>query len=167
MTIIDTIEPIRFSVYGLAETQGSKNARTNGTRAWVVDGSAKKAKRHETWRAAVADAARSWQETNGQPGLIADVAVVVHLAFWLPKPASAPRRRRVWPIKARSGDVDKLARSVLDSLTHTIVADDSQVTVLIVTKDFGDPPRVDVWVEPIADDIAEVAVSWQPIGAAL
>lgn len=140
------IESLKFTVRGLAETQGSKAARHANGRAWVVDGSAKKAKRHETWRSAVADAAR---EAIGDRPLVSNVPVVVVLRFFLPRPASAPKTRRTWPIGARSGDVDKLARSVLDSLTNTVLGDDSQVVHLVVTKDFGDPPRV------------EVAVSWK------
>lgn len=142
----DTCDPVvQFTVVGLAETQGSKTARYANGRAWVVDGSAKKAARHKGWREAVADAARDARD--GAP-LIRGVPVTVALAFWLPTPASAPKRRRTWPIGARSGDVDKLARSVLDSLTNTVIADDSQVVNLHVTKDYGDPPRVEVTLTP-------------------
>jgi Holliday junction resolvase RusA-like endonuclease len=62
------------------------------------------------------------------------------------KPRSAPKRRRTWPIGARSGDVDKLARSVLDSLTGVLFHDDAQVVHLVVSKDYGDAPGVRVFV---------------------
>jgi hypothetical protein len=63
--------------------------------------------------------------------------VALRAEFRLPKPASAPKRLRTWPIKARSGDVDKLARACLDALTGVLFADDAQVISLMVTKDWA------------------------------
>lgn len=136
---------ISFAVVGHPETQGSKRAFARGGRAWVVEAGGKA---HADWRAAVADAAR-----QANPGELWDGPVSVALYFTLLKPASAPKTRRTWPIAARSGDVDKLARCVLDSVTHTILRDDSQVVSLWVEKDWGDPPGVRVVLVPITDDL--------------
>lgn len=79
--------------------------------------------------------------------------LAVRLVFALPRPASAPKTRRVWP-SGRVGDVDKLARSVLDSLTDAGVwHDDAQVVDLQVVKDYPGPDigqhvpgvRITVW----------------------
>jgi len=66
-----------------------------------------------------------------------DGPVAVQVTFSLPKPASAPRRRRTWPIKRRSGDLDKLLRGVLDALTDAGVwVDDAQVVEVIARKTY-------------------------------
>lgn len=128
---------IRFTVIGGPQTQGSKRAFARNGRAWVVEtGGAK----HKSWREAVASEARGALDGGG----LITGPVTLTLTFALPKPASAPKRRRTWPIGAHSGDVDKLARAVLDSLTGTVLRDDSQVVRLVVDKDWGDPPGVTV-----------------------
>jgi hypothetical protein len=61
------------------------------------------------------------------------------VTFSLLKSARAPKRRRIYPIGARSGDLDKLARSVLDALTGVVFKDDAHVTQLTASKDWGQP----------------------------
>ncbi|MGH9249435.1 MAG: RusA family crossover junction endodeoxyribonuclease, partial [Acidimicrobiales bacterium] len=63
--------------------------------------------------------------------------VAVALRFTLRRPASAPKRRRTWPIGARSGDIDKLQRAILDALTDVGVwKDDAQVVHVDAGKDY-------------------------------
>jgi len=63
--------------------------------------------------------------------------LTVVLAFALHKPKYAERGPRQWPIKKTAGDIDKLARAVLDALTDAAVfGDDGQVVRLIVEKDY-------------------------------
>lgn len=145
---------VELTVFGKAETQGSKVGRHAGGKTWLVEGSAAKAARHRSWRDAVAEEAQKWQHDHGVP-LIAD-PVVVTLRFFMPKPASAPKRRRTWP---KSGDADKLARSVLDSLTHTIIVNDNLVVGLLVVKDYGDPPRVEITLEVVPEELAGIGVA--------
>lgn len=133
---------IQLQVVGTPVTQGSKTAFVRGGRAVLVEGKGAGRQRHKDWRAAVAEEARAWQLEHGA-GLL-DGPLTVNLHFALTRPASAPKTKRTWPIKARSGDVDKLARSVLDSLTGTVMRDDAQVVRLTVTKDWGDPPGVTI-----------------------
>jgi Holliday junction resolvase RusA-like endonuclease len=129
-------EILTCRVVGVPVTQGSKTAfvvkaKNRPARAVVVD---VKAAPMRSWREAVRAtvAERLGAGWQPEPG-----PVKVTLLFALPKPSSAPKRRRTWPIGARSGDADKLARAVLDALTEAAVwRDDSQVVNLNVVKDW-------------------------------
>ena len=126
-----TIRPemvIRFQVHGLPIPQGS-------TRAWVVNGKpiiTSSAKGLTTWRRLVADVAQNYAPEEPWQG-----PVGIELHFGLPKPKSAPKRKRVWPDKRP--DLDKLTRAVLDALTYVVFADDSQVIEIQASKDYGAP----------------------------
>jgi crossover junction endodeoxyribonuclease RusA len=129
-------------VAGLPVTQGSK-------RAYVVNGRpvlTEHAGDHlKAWRYAIAaEGARVWP--LDRPLFAGPLSV--RLVFGLRKPASAPKTQRTWPVTARSGDVDKLARAALDALTGVIWMDDGQVVELRVSKDYG-PPGVEVEVRSV------------------
>ena len=48
------------------------------------------------------------------------------MVFTLPKPSSAPKRRRTWPM--RKPDLSKLARSTEDALVDAgLLADDARI----------------------------------------
>ena len=74
---------------------------------------------------------------------IHDGPVSVCMNFYLPRPRghfgklglrpSAPRHHLVKP-----GDVDKLARTVLDALTGVVYRDDAQVTTIEARKHYAD-----------------------------
>lgn len=131
---------LTFRVAGKPVTQGSATA-------FIVGGKYKPQRavvtstNNETlkpWREAVrstavdAIAAQHWTTYEG--------AVSVILAFALPKPQSAPKTRRTFPIGKRSGDGDKLTRAVLDALTDAGVwNDDAQAIRLVVAKDYPGP----------------------------
>lgn len=144
---------IELFVGGEPITQGSKTAimPKGATRPVVIEAGGPHRQKHAAWRTDVKAAAQRWQDEHhalhaGKPPLLTG-PLVVRVAFGMPRPASASKTERTWPIKARSGDVDKLARSVLDALTNVLFADDSQVVKLIVDKDWGDPPgaHIKVW----------------------
>lgn len=136
-----TAHPVVLSVHvvGTPKAQGSK-------RAFVVKGKGEDAKARavvvdarpgplKDWRGDVTAAVRT--AYGERPPVAGPVAV--RLVFALPRPASAPKTRRTWP-DGRVGDVDKLARSVLDSLTDAGVwHDDAQVVDLRVVKDYPGP----------------------------
>lgn len=130
---------IAFEVRGLPVTQGNKTAfpSRDGTRAFMREGRSNKANEgFHAWRHAIATEAR---HAAGDRPLLTGQPLQVVLHFRILKPASAPKTRRTWPIKARSGDIDKLARAALDAMTGVVFADDSEVVVLAVMKDWGDP----------------------------
>ncbi len=120
---------ISFSCAGLPATQGSKRAFVVKGRAVLTEAGGEK---HRSWREAVAAEARQVMVRCDLQPLAGPVVVVID--FLLPKPASAPKRRASWPIGARSGDIDKLCRSILDSLTSVVFGDDSQVVHLVAGK---------------------------------
>ncbi len=125
---LHTDTTIRFEVRGLPIPQGS-------TRAWVLHGKpviTSSAKGLATWRRLVADVAQNHAPREPWEG-----PVGIELHFGLPKPKSAPKRRRVWPDKRP--DLDKLTRAVLDALTYVVFADDSQVIDIRASKDYGAP----------------------------
>ena len=135
-------DSVSFTVRGLPVPQGS-------TRAFVVGGKpiiTSTAKGLSSWRRLVADVAQGYAPEAPWEG-----PVGVDLHFGIPKPKSAPKRKRVWPDKRP--DLDKLSRAVLDSLTYVIFADDSQVIELTASKDYG-PPGVTVEVRRIHQDVA-------------
>lgn len=79
-----------------------------------------------TWEQRVAtEAQRLAQERHTSKGC------AVTLRFRMPRPKSLPKRVQ---LMTRRPDIDKLARTVLDGLTGTILADDSQIVSLTASK---------------------------------
>lgn len=107
---------ITISVEGLPVPQGSKTIAKGGGKAWLRDANAARLK---PWRAKVAAAADTGESF--------DCPVVVFAVFYLPR----PKKPRWWAPAVKVGDVDKLARALLDGLTDGgLLADDSRVVDL-------------------------------------
>jgi Holliday junction resolvase RusA-like endonuclease len=74
---------------------------------------------------------------KNQHGLYADIPVRVDITITVPKPKTAPKRRRTWPITRSSTDIDHHARAVLDSLSASgVIKDDSHVIELAIRKTY-------------------------------
>ena len=121
---------MRVIVYGHPAPQGSKKfvgvAKSTG-RGILVESS----KRVKPWRQDVKAAAI--EARKGAAPL--DGPLRVRMVFTLPKPKSAPKRRRTYP--DRKPDLDKLCRSTLDSLVESgVIADDARVIELTLLKVF-------------------------------
>lgn len=117
-----------FWVDGKPTPQGSKSFKgIRGGKAIMVES----AKNLPTWRAQVqAAAAQAWE---AKPPL--DGAVAVELSFILPRPKSLSFRKPTPAATKRNGDIDKLARAVLDALTASaLIQDDAQVIYLLAEK---------------------------------
>lgn len=124
------VTELAFTALGIPATAGSHRAFVINGRARIVPANRKQ---------------RPWQETVHWAAIEAGCTPLsgplwAELTFRLPKPASAPKTRRIWPIGARSGDVDKLARACLDPLHGLAFADDSQIVRLTVVKDYIPTP---------------------------
>ncbi len=52
----------------------------------------------------------------------------------------------------RYGDIDNLAKAVLDALNGVCWQDDSQISDLHVTKNLADTPHIDIAIEEIKND---------------
>lgn len=104
--------------------------------------------RTRPWAAVVSDAAAQACPAVVHPR---GVPVQVQLAFYLPRPASEPKRRATAPV--RKPDLDKLTRLALDAMTGLVWTDDSQVAEVIARKAFveasGGQPRLEVVVDPL------------------
>lgn len=114
---------IRLVVRGTPAPQGSKSFKglSKKTGQAILVESSKKVR---PWRQDVKAAAEAWKSAAGAAPI--DGPVVVRMTFTLPKPASAPKRRRTYPM--RTPDLSKLARSTEDALTDAgIWQDDARV----------------------------------------
>jgi Holliday junction resolvase RusA-like endonuclease len=138
---------IELIVYGIAQPQGSKAARVVKGRAILTEGFGDGPRRRKAWREAVADQARAFQAVNRIPLLDGPLSLTVW--FYLPRPASLPKRVK-YPI--RKPDGSKLLRSVEDSLTGILVADDARFVDLFARKRFAEdgPPRVVIRIKEVA-----------------
>jgi Holliday junction resolvase RusA-like endonuclease len=111
---------ITILVYGSPAPQGSKKfvGLAKSGRGILTESS----KKVRPWRQDVKAAALTAR--NGAAPL--DAPVRVRMVFTMPKPASAPKRKRTFP--CRMPDLSKLARSTEDALTEAdIWKDDARV----------------------------------------
>lgn len=110
----------KLLVYGSPAPQGSKKfvGMSKAGRGILVESSKKVA----PWRQDVAAAARAVKE--GRPPM--DGNLVVRMIFTVPKPKSAPKKRRTYP--NTRPDLSKLARSTEDALVEAgLIADDARI----------------------------------------
>lgn len=101
------------------------------------------------------DRTKAWEESiQGQalqhrPEKLFEGALLLTLGFHLMRPKSAPKKRR-YP--DRRPDLDNLTKAVKDALNGVVWRDDAQIVAMLVYKQYGDPPRVEICVEE-ADDV--------------
>jgi len=111
---------MKIIVYGMPAPQGSKKfvGLAKSGRGILAESS----KKVRPWRQDVKAAALAVRD--GAAPL--DAPVRVRMVFTMPKPASAPKRKRTFP--CRMPDLSKLARSTEDALTEAGVwKDDARV----------------------------------------
>lgn len=149
---------ITFTVYGEARPAGSKRAfaihrrdgspvlRPNGSPVIAVVDDCKKSK---SWKQQVSAAAR-----EAYHGDLLDGPLRVSLRFFRPRPKGhygskgLNKKGRESIAPTTKPDCDKLSRGVLDALTKVLYVDDAQIVAKLVTKDYGEPARVEVVIEP-------------------
>ena len=91
------------------------------------------------WRARVEEAGRA---LSLPAPLVGPVSVEITFTLLLPK--SIKPEHRLWPTVHNSNDLDKMTRLVLDALTGSVFADDSQVVELNVRKAYPHTPAPDL-----------------------
>lgn len=129
---------VRFFVEGVPVPQGSKTGYVRGGRVVLVDANASRLK---PWRAVVAAAARA----VGVDMLTGPVRV--RLDFVLPRP-----QRPKWDVPAVKPDLDKLTRAVFDGVVDGgLLRDDSLVVDAGLSKRYGEPAGVWVWMEGVGE----------------
>lgn len=132
---------ISFTVYGIPAPKGSKSAfpirrkATGKMGAVVVEG---KTERQADWKHRV-EAVVQHLAARGEPML--DGPLVARIAFHLPRPASAPKRR-IAP--DRKPDLDKLIRAILDPLSGVLIADDARIVRIEASKFYTASPSAEV-----------------------
>lgn len=129
MSAVATAVELVVDVPGTPVPQGSMQGFVRGRRVVLVADNAKDLK---PWRASVAAHCLARVRLAGWRTLVGPCAVSV--AFWLPRPAIAYRRR--WPhVKP---DVDKLARAALDGIVEGgAIHDDALVVDLTASKRYA------------------------------
>lgn len=140
--------PIVFSVKGIAAPQGSKNAIPIKNRAGTIVGTnlIESSKKVGPWRHRIAAGGEVAMHRYGAKPFKG--AVRVHLRFVLPRPKATPKDTP--PAIKKNGDIDKLARAVLDALTGPVLVDDCLVVELNCRKRIGEPgeePRVVITIQ--------------------
>lgn len=138
--LLDAGAEVEFYVPGAPAPQGSKRHVGRGI---LIESS----KAVGPWRERVALVAHNTMVGRS----VIDGAVAVKLDFVLPRPKSTPKTRT--PLAVKKPDSDKLARAILDSLTHVVITDDSRVIDLHVRKriaEIGEEPGVFVRVHEVS-----------------
>ncbi len=85
------------------------------------------------------------------PAFEKDVPVRVSINIFQAIPKSWSKKKQlqatlgeILPL-SRNGDIDNIAKSILDALNGYAYEDDCQVVTLIITKAYGVQPRAEVW----------------------
>lgn len=127
---------LQVNVYGTPESQGSMKGFVQGGKAIITSSNT----HLRPWREAVAWAARD-ALTRDPAWVFATGPVSVATTFWLPRPLNRPKTRDVLPTTGK--DVDKMLRSVFDSLTNAGVwADDVLVCAGMYEKRYAVGPHL-------------------------
>ena len=131
---------INFTVDGAAVPK--QRPRISGRRAYTP-------KRTKDYEERVLNEFRS-SYSGFYPAFGKDVPVRICISVYqeIPKSWSKKKRARaesceIVPL-SRNGDVDNIAKSILDALNGFAYEDDCQVTTLIVTKQYGAKPCAEV-----------------------
>lgn len=113
-------------VPGAPIPQGSLAQGRNGQLYWS------NSKTLRPWRKAMTDIVKAFMPRDLGAGY--DDGVRVDLKFYHKRPVSVTRKHKI-----TAGDLDKLTRAVLDSLTDSkIITDDSRVVEIRCSKEYAD-----------------------------
>lgn len=122
-------------VEGAPHPQGSKTPVFRGGKIILIEGKGKGNQRWKDWRKTVSNAVLDKMKELGLEGETESL-VGIKLDFLMPRPKSKPKTLRGVAVRP---DIDKLARSVLDSIASSkdeerLISDDSRVIELQCSK---------------------------------
>lgn len=133
---------LSFTVYCRACPQGSMKAFVIGGKARLTSANkALKPYRQELTLSAMAE-----MQGMERPFAGSKVPVLVTMHFYLEKPQSVPKSRKMPAVKP---DLDKLIRSTSDALTGVCWHDDGQIVEIRAQKHYGSPERVEISVSKL------------------
>ncbi len=114
---------ISIMIHGDPAPQGSKKfVGMRGGKGLMIESS----KKVKPWRQDVVAACVMLREEYASTFVMLDGPIRARMVFTLPKPASAPKRKRTWADK--KPDLSKLLRSTEDALvTGGIIRDDARI----------------------------------------
>lgn len=148
---------LEFTAYGQPKPAGSKTAfafkRKNGTLgATVVDA----CKTTKPWQAIVSNAALdALQKISADDGFkIFDSALSMSIRFYVPRPkchinAKGEVKKSAPAFVTTRPDALKLARAVEDACSKIVYRDDSQIVQESLSKNYGEPARVEVEIKTL------------------
>lgn len=118
-------------VHGVPTPQGSKTRMPNG--AMVEAGTSQSRQAKADWRN---DVARASALNALEHGYVDWPEIAVQVVFRFRMPASRPASVRAdgWAYKATAPDLDKLLRSIGDSLQSTLIVNDARIVAWQATK---------------------------------
>ena len=131
---------IRFTVDGAAVPK--QRPRISGRRAYTP-------KRTKDYEERVLEAFRSSYQ-GFYPAFDKDAPVRICISIYQAIPKSWSKKKRFQAEQgeivqlSRNGDIDNIAKSILDALNGFAYEDDCQVTTLIITKQYGIKPCAEV-----------------------
>ena len=82
-----------------------------------------------------------------RPEKLIDGALSLKATFYLQRGKSIPKKREYPETKP---DLDNLLKCLTDAAEGIIYTNDSRIVDIDVKKRYGDPPRVEVWLEEIS-----------------
>lgn len=136
---------IHFKIEGRAQPQGRPRAVRMGAGVRMYDPPKSKA-----YKQVVAAKVRSYMKINRIKML--EEPLIVHLNFYF-KPPKSYTKKKLKLIEegklqyTKLGDVDNLAKGVLDGCNKLLFKDDAQIVSLTSSKHYGEKDYVDVKVE--------------------
>ncbi len=134
---------VSFTVAGTPIPQGS--IRAFMPKGWTRPILTSDNPKLKLWRATVNIHAQSAMRCQCQDLAEKDVPVKIRVMFWFRRPKSVKASMS----KTSKPDVDKLVRSVLDSLTGVVYTDDSQVVHVEAFKGYDGKERVEISAETL------------------
>ncbi len=125
---------VSFEVLGDPAPQGSKTRMPNG--AMLEGATTAQRQKHQSWRTAVADAARNTAERDDVDAPLTG-PLTLSVTFYFAMPKSRPKKVRDTgsAYKTSAPDLDKLIRSVGDALKiGGLIADDALIAAVHAYK---------------------------------